>query len=131
MLLTEIAAYLQTEGLGTLNTSIFFSLPSTPDNVTIIYQNPGERGIYVRGQANVILELPRFQIAVRDKSTANAYLRCERIYRALDGFKGTLSGVGYARIEALQVPFYLNTDESGRTSVTNNFRVLKEKSPIP
>src|SRR5215212_1460575 len=131
MLLTEIAAHLQAEGLGTLNTSIFFSLPDTPDNVIVIYQNPGEIGIHVRGRANPVIELPRFQIAVRDKSTANAYAKCERVYRALDGFAGVLSGVGYARIAALQPPFYLNRDESGRTSVTNNYRVSKELSPIP
>lgn len=130
MLLTEIAAYLQAEGLGTLNTSIFFSLPDTPDNVIVIYQNPGEQGLHVRGQANAVIELPRFQIAVRDKSTANAYAKCERVYRALDGFEGVLSGVGYGRIAALQTPFFLNRDETGRTSVTNNYRVFKEKSPL-
>ena len=131
MLLTEIAAYLQAEGLGTLNTSIFFSLPDTPDNVIVVYQNPGETGYHVRGRANPVIELPRFQIVVRDKSAANAYVRCERIYRALDGVSGVLAGVGYLRIAALQPPFFLNSDESGRTSVTNNYRVSKELSPIP
>lgn len=130
MLLTEIAAKLQAEGLGTLNTSIFFSLPDTPDNVIVIYQNPGEEGIHVKGRVNPVIERPRFQIGVRDKSTATAYTKCERIYQILDGFSGALSGVGYARITALQPPFFLNRDENGRTTVTNNYRVSKELSTI-
>ena len=131
MLLDEINDHLVANVAGVSGSDLFRSLlPATPDDAVALFEYPGEPTMHVKGRHGPVHELPRFQVLVRSKGYAAAREKAERVHRLLDGFSGELSGVGYGRITALQSPFFLSRDDSGRPRIVCNYRVIKEPSPL-
>lgn len=131
MISEEIAAYIEANGEGSVNTDLFFAgLPDLPDSATAIWEYGGEQPLHVKDRAGPVREFPRFQIIVRAKSYTVAREKAERIYRLLDGFKGELDGVGYASVRALQSPFFLGRDDKNRTQIVCNYQAAKELSSL-
>lgn len=131
MILEEIGAYLQANGEGVVNTTLFFSgLPDSPDLAASFWEYGGEAPAHVKDQAGAVYEIPRFQVITRAKNYSQARAWAERIYRLLDGFSGGIEGVHYASIRALQSPFFLDRDEKNRPRIVCNYQVRKELSPL-
>jgi len=127
MILEEVAAYLQAEGMGNAGLG---SLPNTPDDAYALFEYGGSAPMHVKQLQAPILEYPRFQVITRSKSYSTARLKAERIYRLLTGYSGLMGGVEYSRVKALQSPFFLDRDDAGRARFVCNYSVIKELSPI-
>ena len=106
------------------------NLPGTPDDAFACWEYGGSEGEHVKGQAAPTIEKPRIQVIVRSKFYDTARLKAERIYRLLNGFSGSLGGVAYFDIRALQPPYYLDRDDLNRVRFVWNMKVKKELSPL-
>lgn len=131
MMLQDIAAYLQTKGLGTLGTDLFYSSePASPDTCTTLYEYSGEPPDLLTGA-----EFPGLQVRSRapDWSTARSTLKS--IQDALQAIGNefsdvspegiTINGTYYAAIIAKGGAIPLGEDESGRVLVVQNYTVMK------
>ncbi len=119
----DIAVFLASKGLGVLGTNIGIESPSLPDDFLVVREYAGSPPGYSKSGPN--LRRPRFQVTCRSKSTRAALLRAESAYGHLSGFSGVLSGTAYASIRALQDPFPIGRDESGRERVVCNYEATK------
>ncbi len=106
------------------------NLPATPDDAFALWEYGGEQGQHVKDQKAPAIEKPRIQVIVRSKSYDTARLKAERIYRLLDGFSGSLVGVEYFDMRALQPPYFLDRDDLTRVRFVWNMKVKKELSPL-
>ena len=135
-LLDDISAYLASAGLGLVEgTNLFKSrLPDSPDLAVAIFEwggQPNEKTMASHpGQA--ILERPSFQVLVRGDrqnlvsgSYSAARVLAESIYRKLDGYSGTLSGVAYQFIEAAAPPSHITTDDNDRPHIGCDYDCMK------
>lgn len=132
MLLDDIGAFLQAEGLGTLGEDFFLSTsPDTPDTAIVVREYGGEAPVMVHNTPGVAYELPRFQVACRAVDYETARLAAERCYRALARVANQqIGGARYLSIAPLQPPFPIGPDESGREIVVFNCGVQKTLSTI-
>lgn len=124
MLYEAVGGLLAGAGLGTLGVDILATLPDRPDDCIAIREYPGAPPIHHKTAHAPVLERPRFQVVARANGYATARARAHSAYSALTGFTGTLQG-DYYGIRALQSPFPLGQDESGRSLWTVNFEALK------
>lgn len=135
MLLDDIADVLSSGGAGTVGTTIFKGIiPDRPDACVAVYETGGLAPAHaMSGSAgNAVAERPRVQVVSRaaqqDYEAARAKASC--CYRILDGLPGrTVNGVRYLSSFAVQSPFLLGRDESGRVLLACNFDVVKELTP--
>lgn len=132
MLLDEIGNFLQTNGIGTVNTNIFLSeMPDQPDSCVALYEYQGFPPGFVFGKTIPIYEEPKFQVVVRDVSYAAARLKANNIYKLLVGMGDqVLSGTRYLGIQALESPFADpgGRDAANRAKVLCNYEAQKEVS---
>ena len=124
MLYEAVGSLLQQAGLGVLRTNILATLADRPDEAIAVREYPGGPPLHVKGAQAPALRRPRFQVVSRAKSYGAARTRAHSAYSVLSGFVGTIDGTYYS-IRALQEPFPLGTDESGRHLWTVNFEVLQ------
>lgn len=129
MVLDDLAAYLATQGCGTLATDLFVSqLPATPDLCTALFEYEGQASLraMAAGPGAALAERPNVQVVVRGGTYAAARSRIEAAYMHLDGLSFTSSsGVRYMDCAALQPPFFLDRDETGRSRLAFNIAVVK------
>ena len=135
MLLDDLGQYLQTEGLGTLGTTLFLGgLPvdapnvATPDAITALVETPGFAPQYVHTPVGVSWEQPVVQILTRgapyDYATARTW--AQDIYLALGRIRNEqLSGTYYFWVSPLQSVFELRTDDYARPIMSFQVRVGK------
>lgn len=135
MLLDELGAYLQAEGLGTLGTNLFLgSMPvdapdaTTPDAMTALIETPGFPAIYVHDVVPPSREAPVVQIMTRgapyDYATARQW--AQDIFVALGSIRNqTLSGTFYLGVQPIQSVFKLRDDDYSRPIMTCQFRCDK------
>lgn len=79
-LVVHVAAYLQTQGVGTVGHVVFrHQLPSSPSGVVAVFPAGGvARGGHV-------LESPRVQCLARDETIDTALARASAVFEILDG----------------------------------------------
>ncbi len=127
MLIDEILAHLAANGHPNGGKG---NLPGTPDDAFACWEYGGEQGQHVKDQSAPTIEKPRVQVIVRSKSYDTARLKAEQIYRLLDGFSGSLVGVEYFDMRALQPPYMMDRDDLARVRFVWNMKVKKELSPL-
>ena len=135
MILEDLGLYLQTEGLGTLGTTLFLGgLPvdapniATVDAITALVETPGFPAEYVHGVVGVGSEQPVVQTLTRGAPYDYAGARewAQDIYLALGRIRNqTLSGTYYFWIMPLQSIFKLRDDDYSRPIMTVQFRCRK------
>ncbi len=126
MLAEDIAKYLASKGVGVIGTNLFSELPSLPDDAAAVREYPGGRPVHVKGQAAPVMRNPRGQMVTRSKDARAARMRAEDCFRHLSGFSGEIGSPPYRiYIRALQDPFPIGRDESGRERVVFNFEAMK------
>jgi len=133
--LDEIAARLQSQGVGTLNTSIFLSsaakIPAGTGPYLSIKETGGTRS--AKTQNNTGTQKPSAQLLARAQAYPIARAMLKAAYEALGGVNGlyntTLSGTFYVSITARQEPTDLGgLDDAGRVMVAFNIDVEKYPS---
>jgi len=132
MLLEEVSAYLQAQGLGTVGVDLFLSRlddTAVPAQATALYEYPGAPPAYVLSQLAIHLEEPRLHVRCRAEHYVDARLQAEAIVRALGLINNVLlSGVLYWAVMPLATPYALPPDALERPLIGVNFRVLKAPS---
>lgn len=130
MLLDEIGNYLQTQGVGTLGSTLFLSvMPDTPDDVVSVYDYGGLPPVMTLGAGAAKWEEPRIQVVARATTYSAARTKIGAVFTALHSLLNTsLSGTLYLSIEAVQSPFTLDRDTNGRVRCACNFHIRKALS---
>jgi len=139
VLLDELGAYLQAQGLGTLGSDLFLgSIPidspnvTNQDAITALYETPGFPGQYVHSTLGLDWEQPVVQIICRaapyDYSAAR--LQAEQVMVALSKIRNqTLSGTFYLWCMPLDSPHpAIGPDDYGRPRLTCQLRIGKALS---
>ena len=129
-LLDDLADVLSSAGVATIGTTLFKgTLPSTPDEAIAIYQTGGAPPVHTMscGPGTARVERPHVQAIARSGRADAAYKLAQDAYTALDALGDrTVNGVRYLSVFALQAPFYLREDQTGRKEFSVNFEVTRE-----
>lgn len=155
-MLAEIGNYLQSQGIGTLGTDLFWGLmPDQPDNCVALFEYAGRPpDLHWNG------EYPGLQVRVRDTGYAAARSKIGEIMAVLhglheqtlsdssggdgkpgddEGAKGgeengngeeeptPVTGTRYLLIKARGSPEILKRDASNRVELVLNFEIIKER----
>jgi hypothetical protein len=133
MILDEIGAFLEAEGIGIVGQTLFLgSMPQdepglgSQDAVTAVIEIPGQGRVSAHDLAKY--ELPHLQIATRGTPYGYpaARQKAQAAWDALDGVaNAALSGTTFLLIEALQSPYYLRTDDNNRPFIIFNVRCAR------
>jgi hypothetical protein len=133
MILDEVAAFLQAEGIGLIGQTLFMgSMPQDEpgtggqDAIMAVIEIPGQGPRSTHDLAKY--ELPHLQIATRGAPYGYpaARQKAQDAWEALDGLANTaLSGTTYLLIEALQSPYWLRTDDNNRPYLIFNCRCAR------
>jgi hypothetical protein len=135
MLLDDLGAHLQAQGVGTLQIDLFKGgLPMDSANAPVhdailaLIETAGLPPFHVHTQQAASFEQPVVQVVVRGNphDYQEARLRAQAAFEALDGLANVTFGTTqYLWIQALQSPFFLRVDEAGRPVIVFNVRVAK------
>jgi hypothetical protein len=124
--LTELAAYLETEGHGVVGTSIFIGrMPEAPNTAVALYEYTGLPGTYAHDEATPMVEYPNVQVNVRAADYATGRNLIEAIYTSMHLSNTDLSGTRYLLVRPYQAPYYLRRDANERAEFGFNVRVSK------
>lgn len=132
MLLDDIADYLSSGGLGTVNTDIFMGgFPDeAPDAAIAIYETGGVSSVHAMNSApgRAVIERPRVQVIARgaERDYQSARLRVNGAVLLLDGMRErSINGTRYLWAAAVQSPYPVGHDDNRRPRVAVNFDVMK------
>ena len=106
-------------------------MPEKPDEAIQLVETGGMAPVPQMSSATgvVVEERPSVQVIRRSPSYQRARVEMGVIFGLLQGLGGrTINGTAYKWVEAMQSPFALGQDESGRTLIACNFRVFKALS---
>lgn len=141
MMLDEIAAYLEAQGLGVVKTTgnaptwpIYKAGTSPADNVDeviIVAEGPGADPIDTMGNVvgAVVAEVCSLVVQTRSLSYPIARTKAQAIWSKLHKLgEIQLTGVRYLLVMARQSPFPMGRDDKTRWLVGCNYEVTKELS---
>ena len=135
MILDELGAYLEGQGLGVRAQDLYLgSLPESPDEVIALQETGAGPSVYVHEQASPSLERPTLQVLSRSESYESARTKAQSAYRMLSRLVNsslpsstTLAGSRrYLKVTPLQTPFSIGPDQNNRHRIVFNIQVLKE-----
>jgi hypothetical protein len=128
---TELSAYLVTQGIGTLGSTLFMgNVPmgaTTAVSIGLVSSNTPIRSMGSVCSAPVA-DAPSVQVMVRDPDHAAGEAKAKAVIDALDFFSGSLSGTEYLLITLSYGPVYIGLDENNRHRWSLVFRVMKRRS---
>lgn len=128
--LTDLVALLETEGVGTVGTDIFYSRrPDQPDTCLTLTDYPGQAS-RLHGPTNIPAdERIAVQVMARSKSYDTAKALAESAFTALHFRHKTLaSGRRYAWSKANQQPAPIGVDANDRRLVSFNLRLRRHRT---
>lgn len=119
----DIAEYIEDCGHGTVGSTLFAGyMPDSPDGCSAILAAGGDRGEPVG-----TVEHPVVTIISRDTTYALALTRATNAWGDLHKLTyTTIESELYYRIDAVQSPEQIGTDEKGRYLFTCNYEVMKD-----
>jgi len=128
----DVAAYLETLGLGIVDETIFVNnKPATPHAIICVFGYAGQPPEWTN---TLKVDHPGAQVLVRGAKDEPGAARdlIETIFEALDGLTNKVlnadTGVFYQSIEATQSgPSPMGKDENGRIEYVLNFYVTKTR----
>jgi hypothetical protein len=120
MLTSDLAQYLETQGIGTRAKDIFIEkLPDNTDNCVRITESPDEVGKYIP------INRVRIQIFVRNKTYAAGKAKAMAIFNLIDKKDDRLvlvtGGTDVLAVQAMQTPTGIGQDEKERYIFTCNY----------
>ncbi len=131
IMLAEIAAMLQTGGIGTLGATTGWTIrvaeiPDTPNTCVTLYEYAGMPSDHTHDGTRDVM--PGLQVRVR--GDRNGYIaardKAEAISVLLDGIGNTTIGTHvYKYIFSTQQPSFMGLDENQRPMWVQNFRICK------
>lgn len=124
--------YLVTQSLGTKGTSLFGDhLPATPDEATALYERPGASPGETFGAGTLPNEVHyRIQAMTRSASYQGGMDTAKNIWRklaALSDYALVTASATIYRIQAIDVPVYVDQDQNDRFMWSANYEVHLDK----
>lgn len=121
MIISEIANYLATQGVGTVGTDLFYAyLPSNLDDGIVVLDTGGNTP-----DAYIPTKEPTFQVFIRSSSYATGKAKLDLVRTALHQIKNTVLGSGttyFYFILAQAEGGHLGRTENGLDEFSINFR---------
>jgi hypothetical protein len=128
-LLTDVATFLASRGVGTVGTTIWTGqMPDTCNAGVVLSEYGGAPPDFTLDDAGVHLEWPRFQAMVRHTDYVTGRALIESVYEILATVVNqTLVATKFLRIEPVQAPFPDKPpqDAQGRWVWFCNFQAMK------
>jgi len=120
----DIGAYLQTNGIGTLDTNIFYQgFDSIAANCITLFDQTGLESKSTLGKG-MILRRPELGVRVRNASDATAQTNADSIYNLLHLKINTVIGsTRFKRISGIAEPFFVSRDPNNNYIYSINFRL--------
>jgi len=130
MLLSEIALYLEIQGLAVRGQSVWAGeIPvDAPPTAIALYETGGGPPQFVHNQNQRRVENAGVQVIVRAPDYEVGREKAEAIVRALTFRDRILSGVRYLSMVPVQSPIDIGRDGNERHRLSVNFDVMKEPS---
>jgi hypothetical protein len=133
-LLDELGSLVQTWGHGSLTSPVTIFLghwTGKPDNIVALKADMGRRSIRRMGVgvSATVYQQPHVQVYVRRSDPEQAEIASKDLHDRFDGFTGTVLGVRYFLIEALQPPMSMGVTENQLMQYAFNLHVRRE--PVP
>lgn len=128
-ILDDFADRLSTAGVATTGTNLFKGrMPAGPDELLALFNTGGPAPVHAMGPSlsRPLAEQPHVQILCRSDRPDSALFLIRKAALALDRFNGTINGIAYRSIFAIQDPFYVYEDESGRPVFSVNFEAVRD-----
>jgi len=130
VVLNELTTFLQTQGLGTQGTDLFYGIvPDTPDALIALLEYPGRQSEPLLGTKTLGLVYPKIQALTRgvinDYDTPRILIQSV-VTQFVTILNGSLPG--FLSVEPLADPFYLKRDDNFRCYFACNFLVTKQPS---
>lgn len=128
--LDELAAYLEAQSVGVVDTDIFVgAIPKTPGDCLVLIETGGQGPEHFFGEDSPALERPSVQVLSKhiNRSTARSKLRSAWDALAKVGNQ-SLSSTRYMGVFPFGALQQLPADDSGRYRYVANFLVWKEPS---
>lgn len=126
----DFADKLTSQGVATTGTNLFkHFMPLGPDEMLGLFATGGPAPIDAMGASGSlpIAERPHVQVMGRSGRPSDAMYLVQKAYRHLHNLGPvTINGVIYRHITALQGPFFLYTDETGRYIYACNFEAIRD-----
>lgn len=123
MLFEAVGSVLTSANLGDLGTDIYAELPDQPAECLAIRQYAGRPPEHAKDRREPYYTRPRFQVVTRAETHTASRQKAHDAFDALSGFFGILEGESWS-IRALQSPFPLGKDQSGRTLYSANYEAI-------
>ena len=116
--LDDIGSYLQTSGIGTLGTDIFYhGFDALTPNCIALFDQAGQ-------QADGDLHKPMLGVLVRNSADTTAESKARAIYTLLNLKVNTVMGSTHIkRIEAVAAPFFVSNSANNLFIYSINFEV--------
>lgn len=119
LIITEVAAYLAANGIGTVGQDIFLEeMPPDPIVATCVVSSSG---VVVAGNP---VDRPGFQILIRGTDKAEQLTRAWTIHELLHD-KWNMLSTTRGRIEAMALPGGMFRDEAGNRNLSLNFLITR------
>lgn len=125
--LDALGAKLQTDGVGTLGTTIFLGFqPATPDACVVIFEGKGNGPELTFGSGVLAVERP--SIRVISRGARNDYPTTRTLMEAVRSSLGairetTISGVNFMCVNTTSDPYPLRLDDKERVQIGLDFVV--------
>ena len=123
MLLDDIATYLEAQGLGTAEVSLFkIKMPDEPDSCIAVSQYGGITSILAHDGAEI--KQPGIQVRVRDKTAQLSLAKIEQAIACLHPKANEqIGGTFFIYLRVNQPPIPLGVDQHNRFEWSVNFSV--------
>lgn len=130
MILDDLADVLSSGGVGTVGIDIFkATMPNAPDQLVALFKTGGPAPIHAMaaGPGSAVVERPHVAIWARAARSDAAEKLAQDCWNLLDALGDrTVNGIRYLSVFALQTPFFLQEDETGRRVYACNFEIVRE-----
>jgi hypothetical protein len=130
MLLSEIASYLESKGVGTRGVDLFAGeIPLTAPEIAVgLIETGGGPPAYVHGKNEPVVVFPGIQLRVRAADYEIGRSRIDAIVKELTFRDAILGGVRYLSVVPVQEPIDVGRDDNDRHQFVCNFEIMKEPS---
>lgn len=127
MILDDLAALIESEGLGTVGADVIKSrLPEKPIECVALLDEEGASPTYAQNSTAVDWESPHVQVVVRSEDYDVAKTRAQAIADVLGAVSNEVVGAArYLRVVLLNSPFQLDVDDSELVQVGFNLEARK------
>jgi hypothetical protein len=128
-MVTDVADYLEDEGLITPGEYFISEVPNDPDDIVILHETPGLAPGFVHGKIGAAYEYPRLRVITRSKSYQAAYDKAYSIFRLLSNVTNLDLGpddIRYLRISPMGSPAQTQRDGNDRIVILADYQIMKE-----